>query len=100
MYICLKCGEVFDEPDIEKEYPVPEFPEYEEWTVCPWCGGDYEEAVKCLICDEWHKESECEDGVCKECIKNTMKHFYALILDTFDDNERMVIAENIDLNLI
>ena len=101
MYICSKCGEVFDELLREEERPCSDFPETETWYYCPKChSDDYEEAVKCLICDEWHKESECDEGVCEECIKNTMKQFYELILNTFDDNERMVIAENIELNLI
>ena len=42
-YICLDCGEIFDEPHTYSEN-VGEFwgtPAYEDFTECPSCGGGF-----------------------------------------------------------
>ena len=42
MYKCRCCDEVFDEPQVVKEYHG--FNDYPEiLTCCPYCGGDYED---------------------------------------------------------
>ena len=101
MYICSKCGEVFDEPLREEERPCSDFPETESWYYCPHCHSDeYEEAEQCKVCGEWRKETECEEGVCNECVNNTMKRFYSLMLDKFSEKERNIIKDNIEVDLI
>ena len=45
MFICLDCGEIFEEPRKVRE-SRGEFwgaPCYEEWWGCPHCSGAYEE---------------------------------------------------------
>lgn len=43
MYICLDCGREFDEPKKYIETHGLPCPPYEEFYVCPFCNGDYEE---------------------------------------------------------
>lgn len=39
---CNCCGEVFDEPQVIREYHgFDDF--YETFCICPYCGGDYTE---------------------------------------------------------
>lgn len=39
-YKCKCCGEVFDEPQVIREYHgFDDF--YETFCICPYCGGDY-----------------------------------------------------------
>lgn len=41
MYKCRCCDEVFDEPQVIKEYHG--FDDYPEiFSFCPYCAGDYE----------------------------------------------------------
>ena len=101
MYICSRCGEVFDEPLREEERPCSDFPETETWCYCPHChNDDYEKAKMCEICDKWHSETECEDGVCADCVKAIMKKFYNLVIENFEEKERNIIRDNIDVDFI
>ena len=71
MYVCLECGEIFDEPDTWSEYhPYGEGYAEELWSGCPSCNGAYVEAFKCDCCDEWINDDyfEVEDKkYCKDC---------------------------------
>lgn len=62
-YKCLECGHIFEgceAKSIKEDYGY-EF-------VCPICGGDFEETVKCSICKGEFLEDELNGGVCDECI--------------------------------
>ena len=39
MYICLDCEELFDEPKSWEERHGLDYPPYEVWHGCPFCGG-------------------------------------------------------------
>lgn len=97
MYICAKCGEVF------------ETPEYRSWTehhgdydepygeeVCPGCGSEwYEEAEKCKICGEWHAKDELYDGYCKDCLLEalTFESFLDFCLNEASDDEACYLEQ-------
>jgi hypothetical protein len=34
---------------------------------CPFCGGNFEDAVRCSACGEWFLSYELESGVCDCC---------------------------------
>ena len=53
VYICLDCGETFEEPKRYTETHGLDSPPYEEWNGCPSCGGVYAEARKCDGCEKW-----------------------------------------------
>ena len=40
---CTECGLKFDTPKIYTETHGLDFPPYEEYSGCPYCGGYYEE---------------------------------------------------------
>lgn len=98
-FICEKCGEVFSECGThEQSHPYGMGSATEYLPCCPNCESeDFEEAVKCKICGEWHIEGEFDD-VCDNCAKDIMKRFYDLVLENFDENERDVIANNINVD--
>ena len=51
VYICLDCGETFEEPKRYTETHGLDSPPYEEWNVCPYCGGAT--TYKCDVCGKW-----------------------------------------------
>ena len=71
MYVCGECGEVFDSPDVKKEYTGVSsegFHEYFEVGHCPYCGSeDIEDGHRCRVCGEWFYQHCCEE-VCESCI--------------------------------
>ena len=72
MYICTQCNHIFEEGEAktikENQGECFGFPTYESFSVCPMCEGEYEEAVKCLICQEYHLEEDLTNGICDECL--------------------------------
>lgn len=79
MYVCSKCGEVFsnDEIVVEKS-EVGEYwgqPCYEEFGFSPCCHCEFEKAIKCAICGEWHREQDLWNGICENCIHEYDKDF-------------------------
>ena len=74
MFVCLNCGDVFDEPIRWKEYLGERFGEhvYEYLTGSPCCKHGYEEAYKCDCCDDWIVDGyiKTDDGhrYCENCI--------------------------------
>lgn len=68
MYICKECGNVFDTP-IDVPTGVSYGNTYEYWLGCPQCKeSHFEEAHRCVWCDEWHTDEELYGGYCKECL--------------------------------
>ena len=68
MWICDKCGEVFDEPKI---VGCPSEPEHSE--CCPGCGNEYfDEAVRCRGCGDMISINDAYGYshrlFCKECL--------------------------------
>ena len=61
MFKCVECGRVFDEPKIWRE-------DYGEYMCgCPFCGGNFEDAVRCDDCGEWFISYELDNGICDCC---------------------------------
>ena len=72
MYICTQCNHIFEEGEEkiirENHGEYFGFPAYEEYSICPVCGGQYDEAVDCSICGECHLEEDLTNGICDECL--------------------------------
>lgn len=72
MYICTKCNHIFEEGEQkvvhENQGECFGFSAVESFSVCPVCEGEYEVAVKCLICDEYHLEEDLTNGICDNCL--------------------------------
>ena len=71
LYKCCECGHVFEGDEVavwtESRGEFWGFPAYEEMTGCPRCKGDYDEAVKCEVCEGYFLSEELEDGICEDC---------------------------------
>lgn len=68
-YMCCNCGAVIDEEDMSVYWD-----EDGKDERCPKCGGgDFEEAVKCLFCEEYFFESDLNNELCEDCIKGLME---------------------------
>ena len=78
MYICTKCNHVFEEGEAkvihENHGSCFGFPAVESFSVCPICEGEYEEAVKCSICEEYHLEEDLTNGICDYCLDNEVDY--------------------------
>lgn len=73
---CTDCGYVFDyeERSIIKEYHGFGDGVYETLSVCPNCGGDFEDAVDCCECEETFTENELYSGWCEKCLRETINY--------------------------
>ena len=94
MYKCLECGHIFDygEEKIIRE-DCGEFwghIVYEDISVCPFCGGEYEETVRCVVCGSEHLEEELCGDVCEECINQ--KKFQWIYENRKDHTEKVEIV--------
>lgn len=71
-YICLDCGELFDDPVKRTERHGLETPPYEVKSGCPKCGGAYVVGVPCECCGEIidNEYIKTFDGhvYCSECV--------------------------------
>lgn len=67
MYICNKCGKVFEYPKTYTErHPYGMGYAEEQWSECPSCGsGDFDEAKLCTCCQNY--VAETKDGLCDVC---------------------------------
>lgn len=65
MYICRECGEVFNEPAVQREtHDWLDGSPSEEWAVCPNCSSsDYSEAVQCGECGVYFSEEDTDKFV-------------------------------------
>lgn len=72
-YVCIECGEVFDEPIHWEEKHGLDTPPYEQWSGSPCCHGAYAEARKCDCCDEWitgiYIKTENDQRICENCYR-------------------------------
>lgn len=72
MFVCLECGEIFEDPQYWEETHGLDHGPYEQWSGCPSCGGAYTKAFKCNCCDEWINDDyfEVDDKrYCKDCCR-------------------------------
>ena len=63
VYICNKCGAVFDDEEIIRTEMEADTGYFE--CYCPKCGCEhYEDAKQCVVCGEWQGKNLCDD--CRE----------------------------------
>lgn len=71
MYLCLDCKNTFEEPKEYIERHGFSHPPYEVFYTCPYCGGNYVEALLCSCCNNWvtGKYIELDDitVICEDC---------------------------------
>ena len=71
LFVCLECGNVFEEPYEWEETHNLDSPPYEQWSGCPYCKGDYVKAHRCNCCDEWITDSyiktDDDKRYCENC---------------------------------
>lgn len=101
MYICTECGHVFEEGEERVESDClgecHGSPSYEKYRVCPECGGDYDEAVRCEECGHYAPKSELESGLCPDCVKKAEKHLRVVLLEYFSPVERKYLGERYEI---
>lgn len=78
MYICTQCNHIFEEGEAktikQNQGECFGFPAYEDFSVCPMCEGEYEKAVKCSICEEYHLEEDLTNGICDDCLDKEVNY--------------------------
>jgi hypothetical protein len=47
---------------------------YETFSLCPNCGGDFEDAADCCECGEAFTEDELYSGWCEKCLRETINY--------------------------
>lgn len=71
-YVCLDCYKLFEEP----QHYYEDFEHFgnlgrQEFDACPFCGGTYQKAFKCDMCNNYIQDRYIEiiDGtfVCFDC---------------------------------
>ncbi len=89
MFICLDCGNVFDEPNTYIEHhPYGDGYVNEEFGYCPHCNGDYAEAVQCEQCGEYYIEEDMHDSImCNACANENRKSIAKAIAKLFTKEE-------------
>lgn len=101
MYICIECDHVFEEGEErvrnEDRNECHGSPSYEKYRVCPECGGDYDEAVRCEECGHYAPKSELESGLCSDCVKKAEKHLRVVLLEYFSPIERKYLGERYEI---
>jgi len=73
MYICERCRETFDFPNVETDFTSEYFGAIvsHKIGVCPYCGSDeIGEMDKCEICGEWIAPGEELCECCHDLIKD------------------------------
>ena len=70
-YLCLDCGEIFDQPSHWEECHGFDHGPFEHFSGCPYCGEAYVGTHKCDCCGEWITGNyiKTEDGqrICEGC---------------------------------
>ena len=67
MFICLDCGNVFEDPKRWEETHGLDYGPYESYSGCPYCSGAYTETYCCDACGEWITGSYVEIDDSKYC---------------------------------
>ena len=77
-YKCRECGHTFREDDIgsieEKHFLDGHYAGSENFSCCPECHGDYDDADYCCECDEVFSEDELYSGWCEKCLRETINY--------------------------
>lgn len=70
-FLCYDCEAIFDEPKIWTETHGFSSPPYEQYSVCPMCGGSFMTTYKCYCCNEWicgqYIKLDSGERICENC---------------------------------
>lgn len=71
MFVCLRCGKLFEEPYIFEDLHGFRDPPGEVWATSPCCNDGLSETFRCDICDEYITDDyiklETGERVCDNC---------------------------------
>lgn len=101
MYICNECGLVFNNPKQYSEDRTPyggsSEPGFtEHYKGCPSCGGNYDEAMQCVRCDNEYISVESYHPFCEGCLQDLITVFCEVIVDNFREDEYEAVYDLID----
>nr|DAG65932.1 MAG TPA: rubredoxin iron binding domains containing a [Caudoviricetes sp.] len=72
MFRCLECGNIFEDGEQKRIKECMgdscDVATYQEFDVCPCCGGDFETVVYCDKCGRIYNCDDVLNGLCKDCI--------------------------------
>ena len=76
MFKCAECGHIFEDGEqrtYAEHHPYGDTTADEYFSVCPVCGGEYEEAKSCKCCGGAFLEDELIGGYyCEDCLKSAV----------------------------
>lgn len=76
MFKCCECGHLFEEGEqdvwYENQGECHGVTAMERFSGCPLCHYDYEEVHQCEKCGDWHSEDELTEGICDDCLKDSI----------------------------
>lgn len=102
-YKCISCGHVFEsgEEDVVEDnvFWIKGARYVEKRSVCPVCGGDFEEACACKGCGEKHLEDELVNGYCQECVDLAIFKFRRDPIGCFSIAKKAKETEAVNINL-
>lgn len=97
MYVCNRCGELCEEDDLPTYTEDFGYDTGVGWRSCPQtfvdncsCGGEFVEADKCCVCDEYFYDED-NNGACDFCLNENATYENALLIG--DENK-----DTIELN--
>lgn len=97
MYICTQCNHIFEAGEqktiSENHGECFGFPAVESFGVCPICEGEYEGAIKCSVCGEYHLEEDLTNGICDECLDKEVSYDNVLKFLTETDELKYFVCE-------
>lgn len=86
MYICNRCGELCEDDELPTYTEDFGYDTGVGWYSCPQtfvdncsCGGEFVEATKCRVCDEYFCDDDCY-GVCEHCLNENANFENALLV--------------------
>lgn len=96
MFMCWKCGNLFDEPAVVNDDPSPDGISLPLGAYisryCPRCGSDdIEQAKECPVCGEHHLERGALCHECAELIADGLERLRDSMDMKQDDFEQAII---------
>lgn len=97
MYKCYDCGGLFDESKTEhdKVQYGEEYVDGPGYEVCPFCGGNFEEAKRCAECGEYFIDGNYKE-FCDDCAKEIKQRFLSVLHNEFTPDEVNLLNELFD----
>lgn len=93
MYKCVECGHLFEDGE-QKIYrenigECHGSPSYMDFSVCPICGGEYEEIMPCSVCGTY--EHDFGRPLCKDCEEEVKKEFLNFACNLNEDQKEFLV---------